>query len=145
MVKQYRAGFGRTLGNRVTSMMAKLGIGPAALHILIVRGRRTGRERATPLDVLELGPSRYLVAPYGVVNWVRNVRAADHISLRRGRRTTTWLATEVFGPDAVPPIREYIRTVPVTRNYWEVGPDARDAQIQVIAPRHPVFLLSPMT
>lgn len=144
MVKQYRAGLGRALGNRVTSTMVKLGIGPAALHILLVPGRRTGKARATPLDVLELGPSRYLVAPYGVVNWVRNVRAADHISLRRGRRTTTWLATEIFGPDAVPPIREYIRTVPVTKSYWEVGPDATDAQIQVIARRHPVFRLSQM-
>lgn len=144
MVKEYRAGFGQALGNRVTSTMAELGLGPSALHVLIVPGRRTGKERRIPIDVLELGSSRYLVAPYGVVNWVRNVRAAGQVSLRRGRRTTRWLATELSGADAVPPIREYIRTAPITRDYWEVGAEATDAQIEAVVPRHPVFRLTPM-
>lgn len=144
MVKQYRGGFGQALGNRVTSTMASWGLGPAALHVLMVRGRRTGTERSIPIDVLELGGARYLVAPYGPVGWVHNVRAAGRVKLRRQRRTTTWTATELFGSEAVPPIREYIRTVRITRDYWELGADATDAQLEAIVPRHPVFRLNPV-
>jgi hypothetical protein len=92
---------------------------------------------------MEIEGMRYLVAPYGPVGWVHNIRANPEVTLTRGHEAATWQATEVHGGEAVEPIREYIRLIRVTRDYWEVGPDASDEQIEAIVPRHPVFRLAP--
>ena len=84
---------------------------------------------------------RWLVAPYGVTNWVRNARAAGHVTLSRGRRSETLRVAELGADDSVPILRQYLREVPVTRPYFDVTPDSSDQQIAAEAPRHPVFLL----
>ncbi|MGD0219844.1 MAG: nitroreductase/quinone reductase family protein [Acidimicrobiales bacterium] len=67
--------------------MTRLGIGANYRHILTVRGRRTGEVRSTPVDVMDLAGNRWLVAPYGISNWVRNVRVSGEVSLTRRRHT----------------------------------------------------------
>lgn len=44
--------------------------------MLRVRGRKTGEVRETPVNLLTLDGARYLVAPRGVTQWVRNLRVA---------------------------------------------------------------------
>jgi deazaflavin-dependent oxidoreductase (nitroreductase family) len=111
------------------------------MHVLTTTGRKSGQPRSVPVDVMEIEGVRYLVAPYGPVGWVHNVRANPSITLTRGHETTAWQATEMHGREAVQPIRQYIRLIRVTKDYWEVGPDASDEQIEAIVPRHPVFRL----
>jgi deazaflavin-dependent oxidoreductase (nitroreductase family) len=142
VVKQYRTGWGQRFGNRVMTALAVRGRGPDALYVLSVPGRRSGVERSVPIDVLELDGQRYLVAPYGPVGWVHNVRAAGRVTLRRGADASSFQAVEVRAAEAVAPIREYIRTVPITKDYWEVGAEASDAEIAAIAAHHPVFRLA---
>lgn len=76
------------------------GRGPHYLHILTVVGRISGRERCVPVDVMDVGGTRYIVAPYGHVNWVRNLRAAGTASLRRGSDVRECGALEVTPVDA---------------------------------------------
>jgi hypothetical protein len=93
---------------------------------------------SVPVNVIRTDGDRWLVAPYGPVNWVRNARASGEVTLRRGRRTETVKVTEV-DPTAVPVLRTYLKQVPITRPYFDVTPDSPDEAFATEAPRHPVF------
>jgi hypothetical protein len=74
MARTYRLGPGTRLINWMFTTLTKLGLGASYRHILTVRGRKTGRVYSTPVDGMEVGGHRWLVAGYGVVNWVHNAR-----------------------------------------------------------------------
>src|SRR5262249_57357566 len=73
---RYRLGLGRRAVNRIVRALLRLGWGPAATYLLVVPGRRSGALRSTPVTLVEDGGRRWLVAPYGEVAWVRNLRSA---------------------------------------------------------------------
>jgi deazaflavin-dependent oxidoreductase (nitroreductase family) len=131
-----------SLVNAVFSAMVRRGRGPAPVHVLTTTGRKSGQPRSVPVDVMEIEGVRYLVAPYGPVGWVHNARANPEVTLTRGDVTAKWQAAEVRGAEAVRPIRQYIRLIRVTKDYWEVGADASDDQIEAIVPKHPIFRLA---
>ena len=110
-----------------------------------MRGRKSGEWRRNPVNPLTLGSTRYLVAPRGHTQWVRNLRAAGEGELRVGRRVERFTATEVPDTDKPEILRAYLK-----RWKWEVGmffegvgPDAPDEDLARIAPGHPVFRISP--
>jgi deazaflavin-dependent oxidoreductase (nitroreductase family) len=70
--------------NRAFGFVVGLGLGPSHIYILEVRGRKSGKMYSTPVDLLELGGKRYLVAPRGRTQWVRNAEVAEEISLNKG-------------------------------------------------------------
>jgi len=139
----YAVGPGRRTINRVYTALTRLGLGASYRRLLTVTGRRTGLPRTTPVDVMTLDGTPYLVAPYGEVSWVHNVRAAGAIRLSRRGHTRRYRATEVNLHDAVPVIRSYIARVPVTRAWWSVRPDGSEAELRIEATTHPVFRLDP--
>jgi hypothetical protein len=112
--------------------------------VLSVQGRRTGRPREVVVFVLGLYGDRFLVAPRGETEWVRNLRCARTATLRRGARQEIVRAAEV-ADDAKPPIlRAYLRRWRrIAGHYFDVvGPDVRPDELRRIAPNHPVFRLS---
>ena len=70
--------------NRVFGFLVGLGLGFAHNYLLEVRGRKTGRLYSTPIDLLERNGKRYLVAPRGRTQWVRNAEAAGEATLKKG-------------------------------------------------------------
>ena len=76
--------------NRVMGMLLRRGIGPAHMRVLEVRGRKTGRLYAMPVDVLAEGGRLYLVAPRGSTQWSRNAEASGAVTLRRGSRVEVY-------------------------------------------------------
>jgi hypothetical protein len=83
------------------------------------------------------------VAPYGEVAWVRNVRAAGELELRRAGTAERCLAREAAAGEAVPVLRSYLRQLRlVVGSYFDVTPSSPDAAFAAEAPRHPVFLLT---
>ncbi|WP_067685723.1 nitroreductase/quinone reductase family protein [Nocardia jejuensis] len=130
--------------NRIFNMLPKLGISVAGSRLLAVRGRTSGEWRTTMVNVLTTDDGRrYLVAPRGHTQWVKNLRVAGVGELRLGRRSETFTATELPDADKVPVLREYL-----ARWGWEVGrffegvdKNATDAQLTDIAPGFPVFAL----
>src|SRR3989441_4884338 len=74
------------LFNRAFGLLVGLGLGLPHNYLLEVRGRRSGRPYSTPVDVLEHGGRRFLVAGRGETQWVRNARASGQVTLRRGLR-----------------------------------------------------------
>src|SRR6266542_3436078 len=95
--------------------MTRIGVGASYRHILTVPGRRTGRLHSTPVDVMQVGGARWLVAGYGPANWVRNARAAGEVTLSRGTRTEAFGIAEAAPEEAVQVLRTYMTEVRVTR------------------------------
>jgi deazaflavin-dependent oxidoreductase (nitroreductase family) len=131
--------------NRAVAALTRAGVSVAGSRILEVRGRKTGEPRRTPVNLLTLDGTRYLVAPRGHTQWVRNLRAQGEGRLLLGRRAEQFTAVEVPDVDKLAILRAYL-----TRWKWEVGaffggvgPDSGDDEFRRIAPDHPIFRISP--
>jgi hypothetical protein len=72
--------------NKVFGFLVGLGLGLQHNYLLQVRGRKSGRVYSTPVDVLDRAGKRYLVAPRGYTQWVRNAIASGTVSLKKGRQ-----------------------------------------------------------
>jgi deazaflavin-dependent oxidoreductase (nitroreductase family) len=133
--------FTKHVFNRIVSMLTRLGISVWGSRVLEVRGRKTGAPHRTPVNILTLDTGRYLVAPRGQTQWVRNLRAAGEGRLLLGRSAENFLATEVPDEGKEPVLRAYLK-----RWTWEVGvffagvdSNSTSLELQAIAPNHPVF------
>jgi deazaflavin-dependent oxidoreductase (nitroreductase family) len=129
----------RKVGDALVRIMTRLGLGGRRMHVLSVRGRRSGRTYSTPVQLVEEDGERWLVAPYGDVGWVRNARAAGDVTLRRGRRSETVGLEEVDAERAAPVLRSYVRAISLVRPYFDAEPDAPLEEFAAEASRHPVF------
>jgi deazaflavin-dependent oxidoreductase (nitroreductase family) len=139
MAVRYRLSRWRQLLNQLVRALLWVGLGPRHTYLLTVRGRRSGRPYSTPVTLVEEGGHRWLVAPYGEVNWVRNARAARQVTLERGRHAETVAIIEVGPDEAAPVLKRYITAVAITRPYFDVRPDASLDAFRAEAPQHPVF------
>jgi hypothetical protein len=142
MAKSYRVHAGTRLINGMFRTLTRLGLGASYRHILGVRGRKSRRTYQIPVDVMQLNGHRYLVAGYGVTNWVRNVRASGEAILKRGRRSEHVGLVEISSSEAPPILRQYIREVPVTKPYFDATPSSPDDELVKEAARHPVFRIT---
>ena len=118
-------------------------MGASYRYLLTVRGRKTGQLRTTPVDVMETGGHRWLVAGYGPANWVHNARAAGEVTLSRGGRQARYAIAEPTPGEAVPVLRKYLTDVRVTRPYFDATPASPDSQLEAELARHPVLRLIP--
>lgn len=130
--------------NPAVATLTRLGLSVAGSRVLEVRGRKTGQPRRTPVNLLIVDGNRYLVAPRGQTQWVRNLRAQGEGRLLVGRRTERFSATEIADADKPALLRAYLK-----RSNWEVGtffdgvgPESPDDELRRIAPDHPVFRIS---
>ena len=137
--------FTRQVFNPLVAGLTRLGLSVLGSRILAVRGRQSGLWRTTPVNLLVLDGRRYLVAPRGHTQWVRNLRAQGQGRLLLGRRSETFRATEIPDEDKPPLLRAYLR-----RWKWEVGaffggvgPQSSDDELRRISPDHPLFRLNP--
>jgi deazaflavin-dependent oxidoreductase (nitroreductase family) len=121
--------------------LLRLGSGPDRTYLLTVPGHRSGALRSTPVTLVEEGGRRWLVAPYGEVAWVRNVRAAGKATLSRGGHTDEIALREVGTDEAAPVLKLYVTRVPITRPYFDVRPGSDLDAFRAEAPRHPVFAI----
>jgi len=131
----------RRLGNRLIAPLVRLGLAGRRTHVLTVRGRRSGRRYSTPVQLVLDGGGRWLVAPYGEREWVKNARAAGEVELSRARRTTRHRIEEADAEQAAPILREYLRTTPLVKPYFDTPADAPVEAFVAEAATHPVFRL----
>src|ERR1700712_1830933 len=136
--------FTRNVFNRFVRFLTRRGLSVYGSRELRVRGRTSGEWRTTPVNLLEFNGGRYLVAPRGTTQWVRNLRVIGTGELRVGRRTEAFRGDELPDADKTPIIREYLR-----RWAWEVGAffedldaDSPDEKVTAAAPGFPVFRVS---
>ena len=136
--------FTRNVMNRLVVGLTYRGVSIWGSRVLETVGRTTGKPRRTPVNLLTVNGRRYLVAPRGEAQWVRNVRAADgRLALLLGQRREEQVATEVPVADREPILRAYLKRwkAEVGVFFDGVGPDSTADELTRIAPRHPVFVL----
>jgi deazaflavin-dependent oxidoreductase (nitroreductase family) len=135
--------FTKNVFNRAVAGLTRLGISVLGSRILEVPGRTSGVWRRTPVNLLTLGGERYLVAPRGHTQWVRNLRVSGEGRLRLGRRSEPFTAVELDDESKVPILRAYLtRWKAEVGVFFEgVGPDSSEEELRRIAPKHPVFRL----
>ncbi|MFK4083501.1 nitroreductase family deazaflavin-dependent oxidoreductase [Kribbella sp. NPDC020789] len=132
--------------NRAVAALTKLGLSLMGSRVLSVRGRKSGEWRSTPVNLLVLDGQRYLVAPRGHTQWVKNLRATPEARLQLGRRTETFHAEELGDADKTAILRLYLK-----KWSWEVGAffegdvtkDSPDEVLHHIAPGVPAFRINP--
>jgi deazaflavin-dependent oxidoreductase (nitroreductase family) len=132
---------GTAVFNRIVATLTRAGVSVMGSRVLAVRGRTSGQWRTTPVNLLVVEGERYLVAPRGHTQWVRNLRAAGTGELRLGRRVETFTAAELDDDEKLPILREYLR-----KWAWEVGAffedldkDSSDDALRAAAPGFPAF------
>jgi deazaflavin-dependent oxidoreductase (nitroreductase family) len=135
--------FTKNVLNRIVAGLTRLGISVWGSRVLEVRGRSSGQWRRTPVNLLTLQGERYLVAPRGHTQWVRNLRASGEGRLLLGPRSESFTAAEVGDEDKVPVLRAYLKRwkAEVGVFFDGVGPDSSEEELRRIAPKHPVFRL----
>lgn len=143
MPRAYRHWWGRRLANWLLTMMIRLGVGPSDAYLLTTYGRRTGEPHTTPVNLIEYGGRRWLVAPYGLRDWVKNLRADGRAVFGRGGRSAEPPVEELAPHEAGPILKEYVRQVRVVVRvvvpYLGIRPEAPVEEFVEAARDRPVF------
>jgi len=126
--------------NRVFGFLVKIGLGLPHNFLLEVRGRKSGRVYSTPVNLLERNGKRYLVAPRGYTQWVRNVIANEEAVLVKGARRER-VALEMIADDDKPEVlKAYLDGYKLTvQRYFTVQAGAPLEAFQPLAAQYPVF------
>lgn len=148
MAKQYRVNAFVRSSNAITSFLLRLGVNMGNMALLTVRGRKSGKPITTPIAIVVHEGKRYLLSPFGVVNWVRNLRAAGgEITITRSRRTEKIHAIELPPEAAALIFREAVRAGgggAFVRQYQNVTADSSLEEFEREVLTRPVFLLQPV-
>ena len=133
--------FTRHVFNPTVAFLTRLGVSVWGSRELRVRGRTSGEWRTTPVNLLTIETTNYLVAPRGQTQWVKNLRVAGAGELRVGSRTDGFRATEIADDDKVPILRAYLKRwkAEVGVFFDGVSATSSEAELRRIAPDHPVF------
>ncbi|MGB8343348.1 MAG: nitroreductase/quinone reductase family protein [Ktedonobacteraceae bacterium] len=158
MAKSYHVNTFARISNTMISSLLRLGIKVWSFSLLTVRGRKSGKPIVTPIAVFVQDQKRYLMAPYGVVNWVRNLQAAAGVATLTRRRYSERIQAIELSPEAAAPIfREALRSGPpgipavifrLYRSLWvlpylNVTEHSSLEEFEREVLTHPVFLLQP--
>lgn len=134
-------GRGARMLNQVIAGLTRLGVSVWGSRVLAVRGRSSGEWRTVPVNLLVVDGQRYLVAPRGVTQWVRNLRAAGGGELRVGRRVEAFAVDELADEAKPAVLRAYLERWAFEVGAFFDGVDATssDEELRAIAPGYPVF------
>jgi deazaflavin-dependent oxidoreductase (nitroreductase family) len=146
MAKTSQAPLFVRLGNVVTTTLLRAGVklvgfGNYPMYLLTVRGRKSGQPRTVSIAIIERNGKRYLGAPFGAVDWVRNLRAAGEAILTRGRRSETVNAVELPAREAAQVLREEIKGGNPFARYFGVTAESSLEEFERATVSHPLFLL----
>jgi deazaflavin-dependent oxidoreductase (nitroreductase family) len=132
--------------NKVFIRMSRLGLsfGGESPVVLTVPGRKSGRERSTPVTPMTVGGQEYVVAGFPGADWVANVRAAGEATVARGRDTRRVRMVELSADDARPLLRAFPDEVPTGVGFMKragLVVDGRPEEFEALAGRCAVFRL----
>jgi deazaflavin-dependent oxidoreductase (nitroreductase family) len=128
--------------NRVFGFLVGLGLGFSHNYLLEVRGRKSGKLYSTPVDLLELDGKRYLVAPRGRTQWVRNAEAAGEITLKKGSTRLKFRLRAISDGDKPPILKAYLDSFRrEVQTYFPIPADSPAESFAAIAASYPAFEL----
>src|ERR1700730_9742134 len=133
--------FTKTFFNPAVAAMTRAGLSVWGSRVLRVRGRKSGEWRSAPVNLLTYEGRKYLVAPRGLTQWVRNLREAGEGELMLGNRVEKFHAHEIPDDQKIPILRAYLKRwkAEVGVFFNGVSADSPEEDLRRIAPDHPVF------
>lgn len=135
---------GERLFNRAFGLLVGLGLGLSYNYLVEVRGRKSGKIYSTPIDLLELDGKRYLVAPRGRAQWVRNAEAAGEVTLKKGRTRQRYRIRPIPDPGKPELLKAYLDRFKTTvQRYFPVPAGSPPQAFAEVACNYPVFELLP--
>ena len=112
------------------------------MHVLEVRGRKSGRLYSLPVDLLSEQGKLYLVAPRGHTQWARNAEASGEITLRRGARGERYRLRPLADTEKAPILKAYLdRFRREVQRYFPVPAGSPVERFGPLAPRYPAYEL----
>lgn len=134
------------LFNRALGVLVGFGLGPKDYYLLEVRGRKSGRLYATPVSIVDHAGRRYVVAPRGTTQWVRNARAVPSITLRAGSKRDQFKLHEIPAEERASILKSYLaRYSKFVQRYFQVREGAPETEFAAVADGYPVFELIPFS
>ncbi len=128
--------------NRTFGFLVGLGIGPAHIYVLEVRGRKSGKLFSTPVDLLELQGSCYLVAPRGRTQWVRNAEVAGEITLKKGSKRQKFRLHALSDVEKLPILKAYLDSFKrEVQRYFPIAAGSPPEAFAPVAESYPAFEL----
>jgi F420H(2)-dependent quinone reductase len=130
--------------NRTFGFLAGMGLAPKFIYLLEVRGRKSGKIYRCPVNLMEVGGKRILVAPRGRTQWVRNAEAGNEIVLKRASYRKSFALKPIGDAEKPPLLKEYLdRYASAVKKFFPVPPGSPAESFRPIAPNYPVFELIP--
>jgi deazaflavin-dependent oxidoreductase (nitroreductase family) len=128
--------------NRVFGSLVGSGIGFSYNYLLQVRGRKSGKLYSTPINLLQLNGKRFLVAPRGRTQWVRNAEAAGEVTLKKGSRLLRFRLRPVAEAEKPEILKAYLDTFKrEVQSYFSVPAGSPLEAFVDVTGSYPVFEL----
>ena len=133
---------GERFFNRAFGFLVGLGIGFPYNYLLQVRGRKSGKIYSTPVDLLELNGKKFLVAPRGRTQWVRNAEAAGKVTLKKGGTVLRFRLRALDEADKPPVLKAYLDSFRrEVQRYFPLPAGSPPEAFEKIAGNYPAFEL----
>jgi deazaflavin-dependent oxidoreductase (nitroreductase family) len=130
--------------NRMFGFLVGIGGGFSYNYLLQVRGRKSGNLYSTPINLLDIGGKKFLVAPRGRTQWVRNAEAAGEITLKKGSARQQFRLRPLGGDEKLEILKAYLDTFQrEVQRYFAVPAGSPVQAFGELAEAHPAFELLP--
>ena len=128
--------------NRAWGFLVGIGLGFSYNYLLQVRGRKSGKLYSTPIDLLQLNGKRFLVAPRGRTQWVRNAEASGEVTLKKGSMRQVFTLRPLLEEEKLAVLKAYLEQFKTeVQRYFPVPAGSAPEAFREIAPRYPAFEL----
>ena len=130
--------------NKTFGFLVGMGLGFSYNYLLQVRGRKSGKIYSTPIDLLEIDGKRFLVAPRGRAQWVRNAEAAGEVTLKKGSQRNMFGLRALSDEEKPPILKAYLdRFKREVQGYFPVAAGSPVEAFRVLVQNYPAFELIP--
>ncbi|MBV9607964.1 MAG: nitroreductase family deazaflavin-dependent oxidoreductase [Acidobacteria bacterium] len=131
--------------NKLFGFMVALGFGLPHNYLVQVKGRKSGKTYSTPIDLLEFKGKRYLVAPRGRTQWVRNAEAAGEVVLRKGSLRRHFRVRVLDDGEKPEILKAYLDRFKTTvQRYFPLKAGSPVQEFAGVGKDYPVFELLPL-
>jgi deazaflavin-dependent oxidoreductase (nitroreductase family) len=135
---------GERIFNRVFGFAVGLGLGFSYNYLLQVRGRKSGKIYSSPIDLLEIEGKRFLVAPRGRTQWVRNAEAAGEVTLKKGKLQQRFRLRALSDQEKPEILKAYLdRFKREVQTYFPLPAGSPVEAFRELVQRYPAFELIP--
>jgi len=131
--------------NRIFGFLVGIGVGFSYNYLLEVRGRKSGKLYSTPINLLELRGTRYLVAPRGRTQWVRNAEVAGEVTLKKGSKRLKFRLRSLSGAEQSEILKAYLdQFKKEVQRYFPIPAGSPPEAFAELTSSYPAFELLPM-